>query len=198
MLPNLIMYIVIGFFFDVTFKLVVLKKNSNNAEHIVIKSLIIGYAYCNFAYIIPISFNKYVDNVLILITAIIMSYILARLYRSELKGKLFDFLKIPDTGNEYMWDDLLDDKYPMRIRIKYDDYTYEGFLHAIQSYSYSPQVAIALYTVVNKNGKVIKNYSDDETFVMVFDLSKADVIELIYQKESRISRDISIFNGKAQ
>lgn len=198
MLPNLILYIVVGFFFDFTFELVALKKNSNNTEHIIIKSLIIGYVYCNLAYSIPITINRYIDNALILITAIIMAYMLARFYRSEHKVELFDFLKIPDTGNEYMWDDLLDDTWPMRISIIYNEYTYDGFLHATQSYSYSPQVAVALYKVTDKKGRIIKNYSDDERRIMIFDVSKADYIELVYDEESRIASDIRKFKGYEQ
>lgn len=189
-LPDIIMYIVTGYVFIKTFHFVALKQNSSEIQHILTSSLVVGYVYCNIASLIPLSISYIVDFFGIVISAAIAGYVLAILLRNEKVAKILDFLKIRNTFNLYYWDDLMDNDYPMKARITFEDVSYEGMLHVYESYSNDPHVAMASYVVINNEDKIIEDYKDDETRVIILDTSKAKKVEFIYDKESEICKDL--------
>ena len=196
MLPDLILYLVVGFAFLITFRFVSLKKNSSNFEHVLLESLIIGYVYCTLMYMIPISINTYIDNICIISTTIIVAYILGIINRSKYKIIILDFLHIPDTGNEYLWDDLLDNNYSMRACVQYDEKIYTGYVHDIENYNNSPHIVLCLYTVMNNKYKIVEDYSNNTQEVVVLDTSKAQSVRIIYDSQSDVCEDIAKFLPK--
>lgn len=189
-LPEIVMWIATGFCFIKTYHFVALKQNSMDIEHILTASVVIGYIYCTIACLIPISFNVYIDNILILVSSIVVAYIIAKIVISKKMIPLLDFLHILDTGNRYMWDDLMDEKYPMKISIVCGEFRYEGIAHNVESYSNSPHIALGSYIVYNKEGQITSDYSMDQRRILVVDTSNAQKVEIIYDDKSPECEDL--------
>lgn len=185
------MYIVTGYVFLQTFHFVTLKQNTTDIEHILISSLVVGYVYHIIANTIPFTTTKEIDNILIIISAIITAYVMASFLKTNYFTWFLDIFKIRDTGNLYLWDDLMDNKYPMRLMISYEEKIYEGMLHNYESYSNSPHVALAAYTIKNENGELETNYSNDMTKTIILDTSTAQNITIIYYKNSHMCIDLN-------
>lgn len=183
-LPDIIMYIVVGFIIIRIFHFIALMQNSTDIKHILSSSLVIGYIYCNIAYCIPISINYYIDHILIILSSIVVSFYLGRFIASKKYMKLFDIIGIRNSFNTYMWDDLMDQSEPMKIIITYDTIQYEGMVHNFESYSNSPHITLASYITRDKNNIIIKDYTDDNTKIIVLDSSTAKSVEIIYSKNS--------------
>ena len=103
---------------------------------------------------------------------------------------LLDLLKIRDTVNIYYWDDLMDDEYPMRIIATYSDAIYEGIFHNYESYSNEPKIILGSYVVKNRDGIIIKDYSNDKTKCIILNSANADTIEIIYSVKSSKCDDL--------
>ena len=147
-LPDIIVYIVIGFLFTKTFHFVALKQNTSDVEHLLIESLVFGYIICNVAYLIPFTITYEIDIIGIAVSSIILACILGKIITSNKIIPLLDKLKIRDTFNTYMWDDLMDMEYPMKVRVKYASTEYIGMLHTFESYSNSPHITLASYSII--------------------------------------------------
>ena len=91
----------------------------------------------------------------------------AKMLQNKWIIKVFDFLKIRDTGNLYYWDDLMDNDYPMKARILFENNIYEGMIHNYESYSNEPCITLASYVIKNLNDKVISDFSSDNTRVII-------------------------------
>lgn len=183
-LPDIILYIVVGFIIIRIFHFIALMQNSTDIKHILSSALVIGYIYCNIAYCIPISINYYVDHVLIVLSSVVVSFYLGRFIASKKYIKLFDKIGIRNSFNTYMWDDLMDQFEPMKIIITYDAFQYEGMIHNFESYSNSPHITLASYIIRDTNEIIIKDYTNDPTKVIILDASSAKSVEIIYSKNS--------------
>lgn len=192
-LPDIIIYIVVGFIFIRIFHFIALMQNSTDINHILSSAFVIGYIYCNIAYCIPISINYYIDHVFIILSSVVVSFFLGRFVASKKYMKLFDKLGIRNSFNTYIWDDLMDQSKPMKIIITYDTLQYEGMLHNFESYSNSPHITLASYIVRDSNGLTIKDYTDNHTNVVVLDSSTAKCVEIVYSKNSSECQTIEDF-----
>lgn len=192
-LQNVIIYIVIGYLFCSTYHFVALKQNNQDIEHVLISSLVIGYIIWNIARLIPINISFEIDVICICFTSILLAYICGRISTSYFKIDILRKLNIHDTGNVYMWDDLMDN-YLMKVNISYDDgILYEGFIYNFESYSNTPHMVLAKYKMF-KNKECLKDYSDRSDTVIVLDTSNAKYIEVIYNSNSPICNDIKEIN----
>lgn len=92
---------------------------------------------------IPFSISYEVDMVGIALCSVVMAYLLGLLATGNRRIPLLDKLHIMETGNLYLWDDLMDNTgKPMRIKVEYDSITYDGMLHLFESYSNTPLIAL--------------------------------------------------------
>lgn len=190
-LPQVILYIVTGYAFLIPFHFVALKQFSKDIEHILLLSIVVGYVYCNIAYLIPISFSDIIDNVLIVISALILGNVFARIWRNKsISLRVFEWLKIRDTGNLYVWDDIMDDDYPMKAIIYYNNTVYEGLIHLYESYSKEPQIVLGSYVIKNKKGRIVQDFTNDDTRITILNISNAISVDIIYNKESKECTDI--------
>lgn len=185
------MYIVTGYVFIKTYHFVALKQNSNDIEHILTGSIVIGFIYCNIAHMIPFTISESIDNVLIVLSALVLSYLIATALRSrKIVYHILDKLKIRDTGNAYIWDDIMDNDYPMKVCITYTDKSYIGIVHHFESYSNSPHVILASYVVKDADGNIISDYLDDNTKIIILDTGAAESVEIYYHPKSSECKDI--------
>ena len=176
-----------------TYQFVALKQKSTDVEHALTASLVVGFVYYKVANLIPFSINEHVDNLGIILSSIIVAYILGRITLSPLTLKLFDFLKIRNTVNSYLWDDLMDIEYPIEAIITFEKESYRGYVHLFENYNNSPKVVLALYCVYDNNGETIEDFSEDATRVIILDTSAAKHVQIIYDKACNCSKDIRQF-----
>lgn len=170
-----------------------LKQNSANVENTLMSSLVIGFIcfiYCKIAAMIPITISYNVDNVCIVISALLFGYVFGRIIKNKKIIEILDFLQIRDTGNKYYWDDILDNQYPMKIKISYDDFIYEGMLHNYESYSNEPHIVLASYMIMDKKNNILCDFRNVDTKIIILDTSKANKTEVIYSTHSEICKDI--------
>lgn len=190
-LPQIIMYIVTGYVFLKTYHFVALKQNSDDIEHILTGSLVVGFIYCKIAYMIPYTLSAKVDNVLIVLSALCLGYLLAIIFRQKkIVYYILDKLKIRDTGNVYIWDDMMDNRYPMKVSIAYDDVIYIGMVHNFESYTNNPHIALVSYIVKDTHGKIINDYSADDTKVIILNTEVSKYVEIEYYSDSDECKDI--------
>lgn len=202
------MYIVTGYAFLKTFHFVALKQNTIDLEHLLTASLVIGFIYNNIAYIIPISTYEFVekhfswlensylmDNIIIILSSILLGYIFARVLRTKYMIHFLDFLKIRDTGNVYLWDDLMDNINPMKAVITYDQFIYEGIVHCYESYSNAPHIALSSYIIKDIKNNISEDYSNNNTKIIILDTAKANSVSIIYFQnngKNEICKDLSL------
>lgn len=189
-LPQIIIYIVIGFSFAKTFHFVALKQNNYGIEHILTLSLVLGYIIWNILHLIPISISFTIDTLGMTVTAVILGYVTGMLLRSKQFIGVLDLLKIHDTPHVYYWDSIMDNDFPMKVIIGYEECTYEGMIHNYESYSNSPHMVLAAYVLKDGNGKLIEDNSDKDNVVIVLDTESAKYVKVVYYAESKECKDI--------
>ena len=190
MLSQTIIYIVTGYAFINTFHFVALKQNTADVQNLLTSSLVVGFCFCEIAYRIPLSISYEIDNIFIILSAVVCAYVLGRFLRTRYVTKILDFLKIRDTGNFYFWDDLMDNDYPMKVSISFKNREYEGLLHNYESYSNEPHIVLAAYLVKDNKGKILEDYSEDNTRIIILKTSDAENVEIIYYEDSFECMDI--------
>lgn len=116
-MPSLLIYLASGFVFLQVFNFVVSNRNPNDYKHTMIKSLLSGYVLSLFYNLLPYHLeNVYADNGILLTLCVVLGYLLARLYCSNLLRTVCRVLRIKRTVNEYIWYDIADKKYPLWVR----------------------------------------------------------------------------------
>lgn len=176
--------------FNKTFHFVALKQNSVDIEHTLTSSLVIGYIYFKIANLIPISFSYEIDILCIIASALVLGYVFAKLLRSAVTAKVLDFFKIRDTGNLYYWDDIMDNKYPMKIRVICENEIYEGMLHNYESYSNDPHIILSSYVIMDKDENVKKDFTDNDSRIIVLNTTEVIAVEIMYAQNSEMCEDL--------
>lgn len=190
-LPQITMYIVVGYIFIKTYRFVSLKKDSDNIEHILTSSLVVGFIYYEIVRMIPFTISQAMDNLLIGLSALFCGYLLALLSRQKkMVYWIFDRLHIHDTNNAYVWDDVMDVKYAMKVRVVYDGEIYEGMLHNYESYSNCPHIVLAAYTMKSLPNQKVYDYSQDNTRIVILNTDTARSVEIIYHSASDECKDL--------
>lgn len=181
-----IMNIILGFTFLKTFQFVALKK----IDCSLIPSFIIGYIYMKLCNIIPWHITNEIDMIGIFISAIILAYLLGRIYISNSHLRIIlEKFHINQTPNKYIWNDLFG-KYSIQLIIKYDNAIYDGFVYLIESESNSPHIILGSYIKYDMNGNIIMDNSNNNEQIIVLDLSKAEYVEIKYFSEDKMCESI--------
>lgn len=190
-MPEIIFYIVTGFFFIKVFHFTALKKNSPDVEHILTVSLVIGFVICKLMELIPFTLGNTIDTIGIILTAILSGYILGLLFQYDSYiYKVLEKLGIRNSLHEYIWDDITDWVYPNKLIVHYPDKTFTGYVHYLENYSNAPSVSLAGYMIEDNNKNIIIDNSFQENKVVFVELLKADYVEVEYYKESAMCDDV--------
>lgn len=182
-LPDIIVYIVLGYIFLRVFRIVRIVKNSDNYEHILIESLVFGFIIKNIAILIPFSFGYYLDIICMSISSAIFGYLFAKLLENRYILKIIDKLKIKHTKYKYMWQNIDDPDYAIFIDVTNPDTNirYFGQLVVYEEFERFPIIQLCRYINWDNNG-LLNDYSDDPTRTVLIDTSKYTEIDVTYQK----------------
>ena len=151
-----------------------------------------------FAGTILINNSDIINRCFMIISGVIISYLFARLSVSGKLTKLFSILKIHRTNNQIIWTDLIDKDYAMMISVEMqNNKKYIGFLGITEEFNQKPMISLYGYKVIDieKNITLVDN-SRTANKIIVLDLGKALNIEIIYNKQSGLYKDIDEFLSK--
>lgn len=65
-------------------------------------SLVIGFIICQVAFIIPISFGEYIDNICIVFSSTLLGFVLAKIVNWKKIDSLLEYLEVRRTVNTYL------------------------------------------------------------------------------------------------
>lgn len=185
LLPDIILYIVLGYVFIRVFKFICAIENNTEYKHVFVESLITGFVLNNVFRIIPFSLGKYLDIIGMTIGSIILGYVSAFIFNSECLQRIFRFLKIKQTTNKYIWADIADKDCGTYISLynKNKNEYIEGSVILFESFERKPIVQI---TKIRKtvNGNVVLDYTQNTERTLIVDTSKYDEIFVTYAVNS--------------
>ncbi len=185
LLPEIILYIVLGFIFTRTYKFTRIINNITEYQHVFIVSLIVGFILWNIYSLIPISFGIYVDTIGMVVGSVIMGFISAKIINSNKLHKLFQKLKISQTVNQKIWADIEDKDNAIFVSIedKTNHVLTDGMLVLYESFERQPLIQLSAFRQF-QNGEIINDFSNNPERTILIDTSKYENVVITYNPDS--------------
>lgn len=185
LLPEIILYIVLGFIFTRTYKFTRIINNITEYQHVFIVSLIVGFILWNIYSLIPISFGIYVDTIGMVVGSVIMGFISAKIINSNKLHKLFQKLKISQTVNQKIWADIEDKDNAIFVSIedKTNHVLTDGMLVLYESFERQPLIQLSAFRQL-QNGEIINDFSNNPERTILIDTSKYENVVITYNPDS--------------
>lgn len=200
-LPQIIIYIVLGFVFLRIFRYMCTIKNSEEYEHIIWESLLVGFILKHCYMLIPFSINYAVDIIGMIITTILLAGIMSKLYSSRKVDNVLRCIGIHRTRNKYIWKDIEDPDYIMIADVINPDTkeAYHGLVIYYEEFERHPQIVLNHYQYLeNWHDNPTMDFSDDPSKVVLIDTNQFSRIAISYDKKSkkikRIIKEDQVFN----
>ena len=184
-LPNIILFIVAGFCFVKVFHFIYAYQDNGNIDNMLTLSLVVGYVICQIAFAIPFSLGKVIDNICIIGCSIVSGFIAGKVMNGKFMYNLTEKLKINRTVNEFLWNDLIDDKI-MKAQITIDNIKYYGKIHLVEEFSNTPHIVLGDYSINDK-------HENNPNRIIILDTSKATEIIIEYDKSSSMLDKIRFY-----
>lgn len=184
MLPDIIIYIVLGYLFCTTYTFARKQDTSSNYQYLFLKSITWGFVLKKIYDEFPSTGKYTIDIIGMAIASALLGGLIAMVIGSWVFEKFLNFLHVGRNPNKYIWNDLIHDKYAISVRVE-DETThriYEGDLVSVEELTEKPQILLSAYKEF-KNGVLIHNYSENYEQTVLIDTSKFSAIKLIYAKE---------------
>lgn len=184
MLPDIIIYIVLGYLFCITYTFTRKQDTNSNYQYLFLKSITWGFVLKKIYDEFPSTGKYTIDIIGMAIASALLGGLIAMVIGSWVFEKFLNFLHVGRNPNKYIWNDLIHDKYAISVRVE-DETThriYEGDLVSVEELTEKPQILLSAYKEF-KNGVLIHNYSENYEQTVLIDTSKFSVIKLIYAKE---------------
>lgn len=182
-LPDVIIYIVLGFIFIKVYRFVSVIKNPSDYKHILTESLIYGFIlnsiYKLIHSMIPINVNVYIGRICMILLTVVAAYISARIVYGQLFTNILCKLNIHQTPIKDFWVDITQGEYSSYITVIDDKHQsiIRGKIKLIETYNDRPLIQISNYTTTDFNtGEISEQKDDFETIVI--DSSKYSEIYL--------------------
>lgn len=179
-LPNIIIYLVLGFVFIKVFRFVYIEESPNDSQHILTESLIYGFILQNIYSAFPISINTYIDIIGMVLSTVIIAYFLAKFIYSKLFSKILAKLKIQQTPIKDFWIDITHSKERTYITVydKESDRIINGRFARAETFNKRPLIQLSEYIIKNTRGDIISDMSLNTADTIVIDTSKYPEIML--------------------
>lgn len=184
MLPDIIIYIVLGYLFCTTYTFARKQDTNSNYQYLFLKSITWGFVLKKIYDEFPSTGKYTIDIIGMAIASALLGGLIAMVIGSWVFEKFLNFLHVGRNPNKYIWNDLIHDKYAISVRVE-DETThriYEGDLVSVEELTEKPQILLSAYKEF-KNGVLIHNYSENYEQTVLIDTSKFSAIKLIYAKE---------------
>lgn len=183
-LPDVIIYIVLGFIFIKVYRFVSVIKNPSDYKHILPESLIYGFilnSIYNLIYsMIPININIYIGRICMILLTVAAAYLSARIVYSQLFTNILCKLNIHQTPIKDFWVDITQGEYSSYITVIDDKHQsiIRGKIKLIETYNNRPLIQISNYTTTDFNTGEINNQKNNDFETIVIDTSKYSEVYL--------------------
>ncbi len=186
-LPDIIIYIVLGCTCLYTFRIRRILKKPDDYKHILTESLVVGFIIKSIMALIPFSFGEYIDIIGMIISSALIGYGVAALLEINWVNKLIDALKIRHTKFKYMWQNIDDPNHTIFIDATNPEthIRYFGQVVMYEEFERFPIIQICKY-MAWKDNDLLFDYSDNPTQTVLIDTSKYTEIDIVYQKNSQV------------
>lgn len=188
-LPQFIMSIVLGFVFIRVFRYMCSIKNSDEYEHIIWESLLVGFILKTGFSVIPFSINQPIDSLGMVLTTILLSGILAKIYSKDWIDKILRKFGIHRTRHKYIWQDIEDEENVTLIKAINPETKemYYGALKYYEDFERNPQIILQYFQYWENNecNTPTLDFSDDPKCVVMIDTEKFSQIYAVYQSNSK-------------
>lgn len=184
-LPQIIMYIALGYSFIQTYKFVRILKQSKGIEKTLTGSLVVGFVLDSVFKLLPTTKNDYLDNVLMIICSIILGYLFGVFINSNIFEKICGRLHIRQTPNSSIWSDIEDKNCGIFVRLEcYETKTvFQGLYVLREAHERYPIIQLSGYQkMVDENVEI--DYTKKPNRTIVLDTSKFDEISVVYDTNS--------------
>ena len=162
-------------------------KKSDDFEHILTESIVVGFIIKNVISLIPFSFGEYIDTIGMIISSAAIGFGVAKILETPIADKVINILKIKHTKFKYMWQNIDDPNYAIFIDATNPEthIRYFGQVVMYEEFERFPIIQICKY-MAWKNDEILFDYSDNPTQTVLIDTSKYTEIDIIYQKNSNV------------
>lgn len=186
-LPDIVIYIVLGYICLHMYRITRIVKKSDDFEHILTESIVVGFIIKNVISLIPFTFGEYIDTIGMIISSAAIGFGVAKILETPIADKVINILKIKYTKFKYMWQNIDDPNYAIFIDATNPEthIRYFGQVVMYEEFERFPIIQICKY-MAWKDNDLLFNYSDDPTQTVLIDTSKYTEIDIIYQKDSRV------------
>lgn len=184
-LPQIIIYIVLGYSFIRTYKFVRIVEQNKETEGVLTSSLAVGFALNCFFELAPTTGNNLMDKVIMIISSPILGYFAGTIVNSDKFGVICRFFKIKQTPNSTIWRDIEDSHCGVFIRLEnYENKTvFDGLYVLGEAYERFPIIQLSGYRKA-VDGEIEFDYKDKPYNTIVLDTSKFDEISVFYDTRS--------------
>lgn len=187
-LPQFISYIILGFIFLRVFRYVSTIKNSDEYEHIIWESILVGFALKSCFKFVPFSINTVIDTIGMILTTIIVAVLSAKLFSSKFIDTFLRKIGVYRTRHKYIWQDIEDKDYATYINAINPDTkeAYYGILKYYEDYERHPQIVLQSYIYWEdyKNDDTKSDFTNEPEYVVLLDTEQFSAITITYQAES--------------
>ncbi len=187
-LPQVIIYIILGFIFLRIFRYMCTIKNSDEYEHIIWESLLVGFVLKHCYMLIPFSVNYIVDIVGMIILTIFLSAGISKIYSNRKIDEVLQKIGIHRTRNKYLWKDIEDSDYRMVVDAMNPDTQelYHGVVIYYEEFMKHPQLVLNHYKYwENFHKEAIMDYTNDPSKVVIVDTNQFSRITISYDSNSK-------------
>lgn len=188
LLPQFISYIILGFIFLRVFRYVSTIKNSDEYEHVIWESILVGFALKSCFALVPFSINKIIDTIGMILTTIAVAIVSAKLFSSKLIDNFLRAIGVYRTRHKYIWQDIEDKDYVTYVNAINPDTkeAYYGILKYYEDYERHPQIVLQSYIYWEdyKNDDTKSNFTNEPEYVVLLDTEQFSAITITYNPES--------------
>lgn len=184
-LPELIIYISLGFIFVKTYKFIRIIKPAKDQQGAVFEYLTVGFVIYKIFNAIPFTLGDVIDIIGISFCTFVSSIILASFVNSKKYDTICKLLKIHQTPNDDIWRDIEDRDCGIYIKVEdlRNKTTIDGLLVLYEQHNKTPYIQLSEYRVV-KSGEMIEDHSDEPHRTILLDTSKYDTVSITYDEDS--------------
>lgn len=186
LLPEIILYLVLGFIFIRTYRFIRINKNPDDYKNILIEILISGFILRKLFAIIPLNLNKYIDTIGMIIGSFFFGIIIARFVNSKLLDNVLSVFKIRQTVNYSFWNDIEDKDAAIYIEVidHENNIGIDGKLVLYEAFTRQPLIQLSAYRK-SKDNKIINDFSNQPERTILIDTSKYKDLFITYDKNSK-------------
>lgn len=184
LLPDIIIYLVLGFLFLKTYCFSSLKSFDQSLSDKLIESLLVGFVLKKIYDLLPSATPK-IDIIGMILTTIVAGWLFAIILTSAIAEKIRFPLHIKQDGEPFIWRNLMGDKPMWATLINYNNETYYyGRIVMIESFERKPQILLTEYKY--EKGEQSLDFSQNPEQTVLLDTSNFQDIRISYAREDSI------------